>query len=34
MFTFLLEGETSNRAELYYNNLQENISHTLYSYLY
>jgi hypothetical protein len=26
MFTFLFEGETSNRAELYYNNIQEKLN--------
>jgi hypothetical protein len=25
MFTSLFEGETSNRAELYYNNLQDRV---------
>ena len=33
MFTCLFEGETSNRVELYYNNIQDKISHTLYFYL-
>jgi hypothetical protein len=34
MFTCLFEGETSSRAELYYNNIKDKTSHTLYSYLY
>jgi hypothetical protein len=34
MFTCLFEGETSSREELYYNNIQDKISNTSYSYLY
>jgi hypothetical protein len=34
MFICLFEGETSSKAKLYYNNLQEKISNTSYSYLY
>jgi hypothetical protein len=33
MFTCLFKGETSNRVEIYYNNLQDKTSHTLDSYL-
>jgi hypothetical protein len=34
MFTCLFEGETSNKVDLYYNNSQDILSHTSYSYLY
>jgi hypothetical protein len=34
MFTCLFEGETSSKDEIYYNNLQDNLSNVSYSYLY
>ena len=34
MFTFVFEGETSSRVGIYYNNIQDKISHTLDSYLF
>jgi hypothetical protein len=34
MLTFLFEGKSYSRATLYYNNSQDNLTHTSYSYLY
>ena len=34
MLTCLFKGETSSKSEIYYNNIQDKIYHTLYFYLY
>jgi hypothetical protein len=34
MFTHLFEGATFNEVDIYYNNIQEKISNSPYSYLY
>jgi hypothetical protein len=34
MFTFLFEGGTSSRVELYYNNIQDKLSNTSSYFLY